>query len=161
VQIPGFGAGCLNPILWKKTSLAATIVVSGKRGRLRPVTAAATVVGGDGDGDGDGDGGEASGTTAASAESSGGAGGGASEGAVGGTSVGTGTAYTFNGTVAVPLPGLGWRGFFVQLTFPYPLSAGAGSARRFIVSTQVGVVPTAYPFEDCTTDGSSCKGVIV
>ena len=25
----------------------------------------------------------------------------------------------------------------------------------------VGVVPTAYPFEDCTTDGSSCKGVIV
>jgi PhoPQ-activated pathogenicity-related protein len=119
VKIPGFGAGCLNPIVWTKEALNKTV---------------------------------AAGTA------------------------GAGAPYEYTATVKVPI-NLGWRAFFVQLEFAYPLvtvdgggdasSVGSGGARategdrRHIVSTVVGVVPQSYPFKDCTEDGSGCKGTIV
>jgi PhoPQ-activated pathogenicity-related protein len=108
VKIPGFGDGCLNPIVWQKDGLNATST--------------------------------------------------------------SGYEYRYTSDV----PGIGWKAFFVQLTYPYPLAAAGSSStvsssspiasasnqRKHIVTTQVSVVPVRFPFPDCVS-GEGCKGEIV
>jgi PhoPQ-activated pathogenicity-related protein len=105
VKIPGFGDGCLNPIVWEKQALTNESMSEDQES----------------------------------------------------------TPFVYTGKVDKPLTG--WKAFFVQLTFPYPLAVASPAfqtdQRKHIVSTQVGVVPQTYPFTDCTEDGSGCKGGIV
>lgn len=50
-------------------------------------------------------------------------------------------------------PEQGWRGFFIQATFPGP----QGSVFEF--TTQINIIPNTFPFPDCSNSG--CQGTLV
>jgi len=53
--------------------------------------------------------------------------------------------------VQVNAPVTGWMGFLIELTFEYDLEM------RFVITSEVNIVPDRMPFPQCNTTGYHCQ----